>query len=328
MSKATQLLESAVAEVIARRPADGAPPTARQRLATDRAFAAVMKIVAPRIRHFIRQYGLTHHWEDAEQVCAIGVHRAIEAYDPDKAMFTTFVNWQLRGELQGLRFRLMDDQRPSARKVEAVTISLNGLDHGHEEDGPSLENLLEDEDALPRAEACAADHMAGETARTLLDSYAAHLRAVGIAQIRRKAATDRESAPRANPGRSLPKYVSRAPRIDPAELRRLDERIARDRDIVGRHLFGQDRGAGDGADAALTRERIRQITRRAARLIADLAADDPRFAGSPAPAPRNDGMLPPGYRDASTGVIRVTEPQLGRPVDDRPPLPRALAFKH
>ncbi|NWN23219.1 sigma-70 family RNA polymerase sigma factor, partial [Escherichia coli] len=77
-------------------------------------------LIAPRIRHFVRQYGLTAHWEDAEQCCAIAVHRAIETYDPAKAQFTTFVNWQIRGELQSLRFRLMTDQRPSARKVEAT----------------------------------------------------------------------------------------------------------------------------------------------------------------------------------------------------------------
>ncbi|WP_204348458.1 sigma factor, partial [Klebsiella pneumoniae] len=74
-----------------------------QRVAVDRAFAQILKLIAPRIRHFVRQYGLTAHWEDAEQCCAIAVHRAIESYDPAKAQFTTFVNWQIRGELQSLR---------------------------------------------------------------------------------------------------------------------------------------------------------------------------------------------------------------------------------
>ncbi|MEO8722388.1 MAG: sigma factor [Sphingobium sp.] len=124
MSKTTELLETAVADVITHRPVEAENPSARQRMLIDRAFTRVLKIIAPRVRHFIKQYGLSAHWDDAEQVCAIAVHRAIEAYDPGKAMFTTFVNWQIRGELQGLRFRLMEDQRPSARKVDATTISL------------------------------------------------------------------------------------------------------------------------------------------------------------------------------------------------------------
>lgn len=335
MSKATQLLEAAVAEVIAHRPAEGERPTPRQRLALDRAFAAVMKIVAPRIRHFIKQYGLVHHWDDAEQVCAIGVHRAIEAYDPAKAMFTTFVNWQLRGELQGLRFRLMEDQRPSAKKVEATTISLHALEQRPDGEDMSLEALIEDEGAQDRTEACAADHMARATAQALLDDYVEHLRTVGMAQLKRKARATREIAPRKDGPASLPKYVSRTARIDPEDMRRLEERIERDRDIVSRHLFGHDAAATNEADPDLTKERIRQITRRAARLMADLATDNPRFApqtlrqlepaapvaagrAAPAEAP---SLLPPGNHVAapSTGV-RVVEPSFAGPeaLPDRP----------
>ena len=125
MSKITAALEAAVAVVIANAPVEGARQTNRQRVESDRAFAQILKLIAPRIRHFIRQYGLVAHWDDAEQCCAIGVHRAILAYDPTKAQFTTFVNWQLRGELQALRFRLMTDQRQSAKKVAATTVSLH-----------------------------------------------------------------------------------------------------------------------------------------------------------------------------------------------------------
>jgi hypothetical protein len=200
MSKATELLEAAVAEVIANRPAEGERQTARQRMQADRAFATVLQVIAPRIRHFIKQYGLTAHWEDAEQVCAIGVHRAIEAYDPEKAMFTTFVNWQLRGELQGLRFRLMDDQRPSAKKVEATTISLHAMERGADGEDMPLEAMIEDEFAEGRTEASAADHMARQTCSALMDEYVCHLRSVGIAQLKRKA----QSAPPArHPAGSL-----------------------------------------------------------------------------------------------------------------------------
>src|ERR1700755_377732 len=100
MSKTTVALEAAVSSVLENKAAEGQKQTGRQRLETDRAFARILKLIAPRIRHFIRQYGLVDHWEDAEQVCAIAVHRAIEAYEPEKAKFTTFVNWQIRGELQ------------------------------------------------------------------------------------------------------------------------------------------------------------------------------------------------------------------------------------
>lgn len=300
MSKATQLLEVAVAEVIANRPAEGQRPTGRQRLAVDRAFAAVMKIIAPRIRHFIKQYGLVNHWDDAEQVCAIGVHRAIEAYDPAKAMFTTFVNWQLRGELQGLRFRLMEDQRPSAKKVSATTISLHAFERGGDGEELSLEALIEDEGAESRAEAQAADFMARATSQALLDEYVEHLRTVGLAQLKRKARATREIAPRADGSATLPKFVSRTARVDPEDLRRLEERIERDRDIVSRHLFGHDAAVQDEADPALTKERIRQITRRAAKLMAELAVGNPRFA------PRADALAeaaPPTAMEPPVGLL-------------------------
>ena len=55
MSKITAALEDAVALVIANTPAEGAPQTNRQRVHADRAFATILKLIAPRIRHFIRQ---------------------------------------------------------------------------------------------------------------------------------------------------------------------------------------------------------------------------------------------------------------------------------
>ena len=84
MSKTTAVLEAAVAVVIENTPAGEVRQTARQRANADKAFAHILKLIAPRIRHFIRQYGLAAHWEDAEQCCAIGVHRAIQAYEPER----------------------------------------------------------------------------------------------------------------------------------------------------------------------------------------------------------------------------------------------------
>lgn len=324
MSKTTELLEAAVAEVIVNRPAEEEQPTARQRAATDRAFAMVMKIIAPRIRHFIRQYGLMHHREDAEQVCAIGVHRAIEAYDPERAMFTTFVNWQIRGELQGLRFRLMDDQRPSAKKVDAVTISLHGKEHSPDGEEISLEAMIEDEGATARTETRAADHMAGQMSRALLDEYVRHLRDVGIAQLRRKPLSARKVARRQDISDGLPRYVqSRNDQIDPEELRKLEDRIRRDRDIVCRHLFDIDGEEGKDAEMGLTRERIRQITRRAAKLIGELASDNPRFAAA-LPHQEDDetpaNSLLPQRRNKAAGPAetRVTEPDHDPVTPDHP----------
>lgn len=293
MSKSTELLEAAVADIVAIRGSGNKRPSARQRAAIDRAFARIMAIVAPRVRHFIRQYGLTAHREDAEQVCAIGVHRAIEAYDPAKALFTTFVNWQLRGELQGLRFRLMDDQRPSARKVRATTISLHDMDHDPEGNGSSIEALIEDEDALERTEARAADHMAEQTGEALLGQYVRHLRTIGMAQLKRAAAADRASSRRMF-ARQRAQGGERA--VDPCEIRKLDERIERDREIVRRHLLSQGDADLPEPEAGLTRERIRQITRRAARIMGELAGDNPRFehCGRPTAV---DVRYPPFVKD-------------------------------
>lgn len=308
MSKSTELLEAAVAQVIANRPVEGQHQTVRQRIEADRAFATLLRVIAPRIRHFIKQYGLTAHWEDAEQVCAIGVHRAIEAYDPDRAMFTTFVNWQLRGELQALRFRLMDDQRPSAKKVEATTISLNAMERGAEGEDMPLESMIEDEYAEGRTEACAADHLAEQTCTALMDEYVRHLRSVGIAQLKRKVASTRPQTTRRERSTALPIYVhSRAATVDPEELRKLDERIERDCDIVRRHLFGQGDESGIKGELGLTRERIRQITRRAARVIGELAASNPRFA--PDQQSKASPVLPYiRQENPQAAQVRITKP--------------------
>lgn len=273
MSKITIALESFVADVIANSPADGGQPTARQRAAVDRAFGATLKLIAPRIRHFIRKYGLMGHWEDAEQAAAIGVYRAIQSYDPAKAQFTTFVNWQIRGELQALRFRLMTDQRPSAKKVEATTVSLQGM--GHTSDGEEIdfEALIEDEGAQGRVEAGASDHMAHETFEALLDLYIKDQRNQAVAQLQRKLRA-RKSAEATPAG--MPRLKMNA--IDPRELALLEERLNRDREIVRRRIF--DLGSEDEtvAEFGVTKERMRQITKQAARAMAELVTENPRFS--------------------------------------------------
>ena len=266
MSKTTIALEAAVATVIENMPKDAAQ-TNRQRVNVDRAFAQILKLIAPRIRHFVRQYGLVAHWEDAEQCCAIAVHRAIEAYDPAKAQFTTFVNWQIRGELQSLRFRLMTDQRPSAKKVAATTVSLSALATSPDGDEISPEAMIEDEDAVARTEAGASDYLAEGAVSQLIDAYVDQLRKVGVEALLRR--------PRAKGAvrREGPRFKA----ADPAEMEKLEAKLQRDREIVARRIFDTATLDEISIETGVTKERIRQITKTAGKLLAEIAAEQPAF---------------------------------------------------
>jgi RNA polymerase sigma-32 factor len=274
MSKITVALEAAVATVVENTPQGDVRQTARQRANADKAFAVILKLIAPRIRHFIRQYGLVGHWDDAEQCCAIGVHRAIQAYQPEKAQFTTFVNWQLRGELQSLRFRVMTDQRPSAKKVEATTVSLHAIATGPDGDESSLEAMIVDEEALSSTEAGASAYLTQGARTALIDQYVAHLRATGVEQLKRKARAKR--APAQEMDGSRPRF--RLNTIDPAELAELDATIAEHRAVAERRLFDDATLDELETETGIAKERVRQIAKRAAKTIGDLAANEPRFA--------------------------------------------------
>lgn len=272
MSKTTAALEALVAEVLASRAAEGGKPTARQRAAVDRAYARILRLIAPRIRHFTRQYGLLGFAEDAEQVAAIAVHRAIEAYDPEKAQFTTFVNWQIRGEMQSLRFRLMTDQRQSAKAVTATTVSIHQVVGGSEGEETSLETLIEDEDALDAVEAGASDYLAGRAARQLVDAFIQNQRADALQQLKKRP-RPKHFVP-ANP--HAPRPVFKLDLIDPAELQGLEQRLRRDREIVEARVLELAEPAGE-VDDGVTKERVRQIGKRAAKSMAELAQSNPRF---------------------------------------------------
>lgn len=276
MSKTTAALEAAVAIVKENTPKE-TRQTSRQRVAVDRAFARILVLIAPRIRHFIRQYGLAGHWEDAEQVCSIAVYRAIEAYDPAKAQFTTFVNWQIRGELQSLRFRLMTDQRPSARKVEATTVSLDAI--GMSEDGEEISAIaaVEDEGALALTEAGASDYLAKAATASLVDRYIEHLRGVAMDRMRRQVRPKRTTRHASAEARTS---VWRADniQIDAAELEELELRLRHNRDVVEGRLFDIATLDAREGDAGVNKERVRQIAKRAAKTMVELAAHDPRFA--------------------------------------------------
>lgn len=164
MSKVSEALEVQAAAIRALQACEGQP---RARAAIDRHLADLLKLLAPRIRHFIRAYRLLDHQEDAEQACAIGVIRALQDHDPDRGRFTTLVNWLLRGELQSLRFRLRLDSRGSAVRSGARTVSIEDLRQA----GVDPVSHLEDEEALARTEALAAHILAQRACGTLLDSH-------------------------------------------------------------------------------------------------------------------------------------------------------------
>lgn len=130
-------------------------------------FAQLLKALSPRIGRLIRRYGLSDIREDAEQVCAVAVLRALGSYDPGKARFTTHVTWQLRGELQSLRHRMRLDQRQSARSAGVRTVSLDALQLSDDAGRTTFE--IVDERALDRAECLASDHMAATLLTSLLD---------------------------------------------------------------------------------------------------------------------------------------------------------------
>ncbi len=241
MSTITDALEAEVAAIRALAARD----TARSRAAVDRHFARALRLIAPRIRHFTRAYGLLDMADDAAQASAIGLHRAIAAYDPARARFTTFVNWQLRGELSALRFRMHPETRDGARSIGVAVVSLDAMADDTEP------WLLEDRAALEATEALAAETMARRACGSLLDDYFGNMRSLALRQIERRAAPRSPAA--IKPGT-----------VGPRDLARIEAKLAVERSIVSAHLLGEP---GPRRDAKLTAEQQRQIARRALRAI-------------------------------------------------------------
>ncbi|MDR7102235.1 sigma factor [Croceicoccus sp. BE223] len=243
MSAISDALESEVAAI--RALPDGSSP--RQRRLHDLHFARIMRLIAPRVRHFTRTYGLVDMAEDAQQACAIGVHRAIGEYDPSRAKFTTFVNWQLRCELQALRHRVRLDSRGGARKVGARTVSLDAIaadDGGH---GPME---IEDASALTRVEAATADRLAIAALATLLDRYECNMRERALRDFARRAVIRRATLPGT---------------VHPSELAAVERDLAMERTIVTRYVFADSDRAKFDPDHPLDKEKQRQISRRVLR---------------------------------------------------------------
>lgn len=258
MSSISDALEAEVAAIRAIQvKAEGRGLSLRERSVHDRHFARLLRLIAPRIRHFTRAYGLLDVVEDAEQACAIALLRAVESYDPAKARFTTFINWQLRGELQSLRYRLRTDARHAARKVGAATISLEALQEAETDMGWALE----DHEALSRTEALAAETLARRSCGTLLDDHFADMRRSEIMKVTRR------TAPR---GRICVKPGT----IGADEMDRIDLRLQLEREIVTAHLLGDH---DPSADDAMTAEQRRQIARRTVRALTERALGNPKF---------------------------------------------------
>ena len=170
MSAKSDALEAAVTDYIQARTALDAVPSGRARVLADRAFARLAALAAPRIRYFTRSYGLSDVAEDAAQVCAIALHRAAERYDPARARFTTYVNWQLRAELQALRLRLHGDQRSAGRRHVTATLSLDALQ------AEGADGWLIDPVAEAATEERAADNLAALVADRLVTEWAVRRR--------------------------------------------------------------------------------------------------------------------------------------------------------
>lgn len=225
---------SAIREITVMAAQDRREPDLRERIAIDRHFAALMHLLGGRIHNLTRVYGLMDMQDDARQVCAIGIHRAIAAYDPFQARFTTFVTWQLRGELQSLRHRVRLDQRDSARNAGIRTVPIDQQSSA----GKTHACVIIDADALAKTESGASRLMAARCADALLDEWEDAMRA------RDADACDRASGQTAAP--SLP----------------ANRKLASERRIVTRFLNDQPEPV---SESGLTTEQKRQVTRRVLR---------------------------------------------------------------
>ncbi len=131
----------------------------------DCGFAQLLELLRPRIRRLALQYGLSDMLDDAAQAAAIGVHRALDTFDPTQASFSTHVSWQIRGELQSLRHRMRLDQRRSAVNAGASTVSLDALTISD----TATPFEVVDETAHARTERGASDNMVHAMMDDLLD---------------------------------------------------------------------------------------------------------------------------------------------------------------
>ncbi|HMN54811.1 MAG TPA: sigma factor [Sphingopyxis sp.] len=231
MSAKSDALEDAVTALIQARTALEAAPGPRARARVDRAFARLFALAAPRIRYFTRSYGLADIAEDAAQACAIALHRAAERYDPARARFTTYVNWQIRAELQALRLRLHGDQRCAGRRAAGAVLSLDALAETGGDDG------LIDPGAEAATEQAAADGLASLVADRLVADWAARREKALLRTPRGAAAPERVAAKAHAEGRLVRRQLTHTEAL----IERLGEA---DRHIVRRAFADMARMVG------------------------------------------------------------------------------------
>lgn len=239
MAALAQALEMQVAALRRHQHADGI--AGRGAHNANRQFAQILDLLGGRIAGLIRRYGLQDMREDAEQACAIGVHRALQSYDPAKASFSTHVTWQMRGELQRLRL----DQRRSARKAGITTSSLE--DFGGDDE---LAFEVVDENALPRAEAGASSDMARHVLDRIFADYSA---------------AQRKGEVPAKPGT-----------LGTRNFDRFSARLAQEKRIVSAHFFGNT----VAGDVELPAEQTRQVRRRVLRHFNQIVSHSPTYAAA------------------------------------------------
>jgi RNA polymerase sigma-32 factor len=167
----------------------------------------------------------------------------------------------------------MTDQRPSAKKVDATTVSLHQVTAGPEGEETTLEAILVDEDSLQLTESAASDYLARAATECLVEEFVRKGRGGALEQLRRQL-----------PKRALAKARGEGPRlksamigIDPAEIEKIEQKFARDREILLKRVFGELEGEAE-LDAGITKERVRQIGKRATKVMAELTDSEPRFA--------------------------------------------------
>jgi RNA polymerase sigma-32 factor len=247
--------------------AEGRFATSADRAAYNHAFERLLRALRSRIGYFIRRYGLMAHWEDAEQVGALAVHRAIAGYDPEKAQFTTFVNWQIRGDMQALRYTVMVDQRAPAKKISASTVSLQSLLSNTEgQEGQGFD--IEDENAFDMVERGASDYLAVQTMRNLMDKYVKKVTDAGLRELHRR----RSPSNMQRSGVARLKINS----IDPELLRELENRVRLSRRAIATHLFEIENDQGEAGE--LTPERSRQLVRQAVKTLRTIISEHSDFS--------------------------------------------------
>lgn len=153
-------------------------PGPRARYAVDGAINLLYALVARRVRTLVHRHGLGSIAEDAEQACLIALVDAVRRWDPARSSFATWLGWQLRAVLAGLRRQWHGDSRSSCGRTRAATLS---IDDGHDEFSPST--WLADPGAEEDVERGAADWLAIRCADRLASDCPDDARAAWLARL-------------------------------------------------------------------------------------------------------------------------------------------------